>query len=557
MDTLNKNYDLQIEVLTPLHVGAGAEKDWVQGSDFIVDNNQVKILNLKKVSQFVNISDLTNALLTKNGNELKTKLAGNLSKCVDKQFTCNYSGPNNIKTIIKNGFTNNPIIPGSSVKGALRSILAEYLLDGSRNLNEQALFGKANDGDEFMRFLKVSDAAFENTTLVNTKIFNLRSTTEGGWKFSGPPNSRTNPNFQPDGFNTFYEVIAPKEKASISISIADKAFDNYSNIIKPFESKKNQIINTGISGLFKIVNAHTKKYLEKEKSFFKKYSTDKTDKIIENIDFLIHQIPSDGEYCILKMAAGSGFHSITGDWQFDDYSIDQLYSEFTDRRTGQIKTKSRGYKSVNGKFEESAKSRKIAIHGEDFSLMGFVKLKIKTVADIQFEKETLLQRQKEQEERRIAEEQALAAQIQVQKQKEQAELELKYKAEKEAKEAEERRIAEKKRIEEEKKAKEAEEEKQRQLKRENDIKAGLVFLNNIDTFDKVGSRVSDWLKKSGNTVVPESEYSVLKERLIVWFEKARKKPRDLKEFEKFFNNKIKQWVGDVLADKWSKEIIQK
>ena len=34
MDVLNKKYDIKIEVLTPLSIGAGAEKDWVCGVDF-------------------------------------------------------------------------------------------------------------------------------------------------------------------------------------------------------------------------------------------------------------------------------------------------------------------------------------------------------------------------------------------------------------------------------------------------------------------------------------------------------------------------------------------
>jgi hypothetical protein len=69
-------------------------------------------------------------------------------------------------------------------------------------------------------------------------------------------------------------------------------------------------------------------------------------------------MPENGQSCILKMAAGSGFHSITGDWQFDDYSIDGVD---TSRKI------SRGtLKNV-----KSAKSRKIAIlNDNEFTLMG-------------------------------------------------------------------------------------------------------------------------------------------------------------------------------------------
>lgn len=410
METLNKKYELQIEVLSSLHVGAGAEKDWVNGSDFIVDNGKVKILNLKKMSQFVNISDLTNALLQKNSKTLKTKLADNLSKCIDKEFYCNYSGTNDIKTFIKNGLSNKPIVPGSSIKGAIRSVLVDYLLDGSKRLNEKELFGTPSDGDEFMRFIKVSDAQFDNTEILKTRIFNLSSNFTSNWKTG---NLSTNPEF-----STFYEVIEPKQKSILSISIADRAFKSFKKENeRAFSQIKTNLINNNeknLINLFSIINLHTKRYLEKERLFFLKYNqAENTDRIISIIDTLIQQIPQNGEYCILKMAAGSGFHSITGDWQFDDYSIDRVYSEITDRNTGQLRQKSRGNKNVNGRFKESAKSRKIAIQGDRFSLMGFIKLTVmdeKLLVAIEKEKEEqrqieLAKLQKQQEKYRLIEQQ--------------------------------------------------------------------------------------------------------------------------------------------------------
>ena len=113
MEKLNKKIDLQMEVLTPLHVGAGAEKVWVKGADFIVDDNKVKIFNLKKAAQYVDISVFTNALLEKNSEVLKKILGHYIDKCVEKVFDCKYSGNNDVKTLIKNQLTGNPIIPGS------------------------------------------------------------------------------------------------------------------------------------------------------------------------------------------------------------------------------------------------------------------------------------------------------------------------------------------------------------------------------------------------------------------------------------------------------------
>ncbi len=383
MNELNKKYLLQMEVLTPLHVGAGAEKDWVQGSDFVVDDNKVKVLNIKKVAEILGVNELSALLLNKNSKGLVEKLKPNLDKCIDTVFECNYMGTNDIKTCIKNGLSNQPIIPGSSLKGAIRSIFVDYLIDDfsrkNKRYNESDLFGKASVGDEFMRFIKISDAEFETTNLVNTKIFNLRSTTEGGWKHGG---NNTTSKFNMSGFNTLYEVIEPYEKSIMSLSIADVAFKNYADTTAQFSSKKTNLINNNVSFIFSIINAHTKKYLEKEKTFFTKYATDKTDKIIENIEYLVKLLPENGEYCILKMAAGSGFHNITGDWQFDDYSIDSI--------DGQRRNRGK----IHGK--ESAKSRKVAIQNDNqFSLMGFVKLRPISELEIQHAEDIRLQHQKE------------------------------------------------------------------------------------------------------------------------------------------------------------------
>ncbi|MDR3272567.1 MAG: hypothetical protein LBT29_03675 [Flavobacteriaceae bacterium] len=41
MDTLNQKFNIEITVLSPLSIGAGAEKDWVKGIDFVVKNKKL------------------------------------------------------------------------------------------------------------------------------------------------------------------------------------------------------------------------------------------------------------------------------------------------------------------------------------------------------------------------------------------------------------------------------------------------------------------------------------------------------------------------------------
>lgn len=95
--------------------------------------------------------------------------------------------------------------------------------------------------------------------------------------------------------------------------------------------------------------------MQKERAFFLKYDAERSDEVISNIDSLLSMIPTDGSNCLLKMSAGVGFHSITGDWRFDDYDTD-LWKEG---------------KNVGKKMY---KSRKIAEYNHRLQLMGFVRL---------------------------------------------------------------------------------------------------------------------------------------------------------------------------------------
>lgn len=391
METINKKYDLKIEVLTPLSIGAGAEKDWVKGVDFVVNKGKIYKLNLKKiVKEGVNIDRLTSFFASKNEQGIINLITEpKLEKVSDFVMTLPADSPNDIKAFVKNQLTGKPILAGSSLKGAIRSILFDYLR--YRESDEKQVFGSSVKGDEFMRFIKISDAEFDGTSLVNTKIFNLQRKRDwvGGWKHGG---RETGDTFKSNGFNTIYECLNPSQSGFASIMLSLSQFDKFDKHL--YLQKKRDILN---NDLFKVINNHTKDYLEKEKAFFEKYSADKTDLIIESIDKLLNLIPSDNSYCILKMSAGSGFHSITGDWQFDDYSNGQLDRKRADKKD--LKTA--------GKI--LPKSRKIAVWGEHFDLMGFVKLtaisekekenerlKIEALAREQAEKERL---QKEEQER--------------------------------------------------------------------------------------------------------------------------------------------------------------
>ncbi len=407
MEGVNNKYNFEIEVLSPLSIGAGAEKDWVRGVDFVVEKSRLYRLNLKKlVANGVKIDDLTTYFAKKDEAGIKSRIAGKLEEVSDFSMPFPAETDNDIKSFTKNQLSGRPVLAGSSFKGALRSILFDYL--GGNAKNSQEVFGSAVKGDEFMRFIKISDAEFDGTNLVNTKIFNLQNKGEwiGGWKHQ---QAQTTSKFSPVGFNTLYECLMPGQVSFLSIMTSAKMFDNIRNHVQ-FD-KKRAILANDISFLFGIINNHTKDYLTKEKTFFEKYNTDKTAAIIESINKLLKMIPSDNSYCIMKMSAGSGFHSITGDWQFDDFA------------NGQFDRKRADKKDLFKAGSVLPKSRKIALHNGQFSLMGFVKLR--AISDEDFKTEL-----KKQESIRLAkiEENKRQAEAILQADKLQKEKEEKYKS---------------------------------------------------------------------------------------------------------------------------------
>lgn len=411
MEGINKKYNLEIEVLTPLSIGAGQEKDWVRGVDFVVDKGTLYKLNLKKmIANGIKVDDLTSCFASKDEERLKLKLAGNLDDVSDFSMPFPAETDNDVKAFVKNQLGGNPVLTGSSLKGAIRSVLLDYIATKDEIVNaiseanqrrkpfESFIFGSSNDGDEFMRFIKISDAEFDKTELVNTKIFNLRgngNNWQGGWKHlqtNRDGNSFTDEHFKSTGFNTLYESLTPKQKGYASLMMSLELYDSYEKNNEKHRThikteKKRPILQNDIRTLFGIINQHTKDYLEKEKAFFKKYYAERSNEIVDSIDVLLSKIPSDGSYCVLKMSAGSGFHSITGDWQFNDFYINGLDTS---------KKVSRGLLDGN----KSAKSRKIADWNGDLSLMGFVKLRALCEEEVKrLEENRQAERQRKEQER--------------------------------------------------------------------------------------------------------------------------------------------------------------
>jgi hypothetical protein len=357
-------YPIELEVITPLSVGAGNDNEWTRGIDYVQRDKKVYVLDIQKaVANGVDIERLTNLFLKYDEKGISQLLGNNLEKVSRYVFDAPVSTINSIKTFLRTQLFDKPVVSGSSLKGSIRSALFKYLRDNEKT-NEE-VFGNMKDGTDFMRFVRIADVEMPSTKLVNTKIFNLRKEGNswfGGWKHGGTRegDSHTDGNYQPTGFNTLYECVVPGKKGLGSITLAGGVFDlmaRYTQARISHAEKKSSLMSNGISHLFTIINDVTRTYLQKEKKFFETYPAERSDEIVDNIDYLISLIPDDGSCCLLKMSAGVGFHSITGDWIYSDYDDTGYWQKGRDA----------------GK--KMYKSRKTSEYNGHLQLMGFVKLR--------------------------------------------------------------------------------------------------------------------------------------------------------------------------------------
>ena len=356
----DKKYPIELEVITPVSVGAGNDNEWMRGIDYVQKNGKVYVLDIQKAAEKgIDLDRLTSLFLKYDERGICDLLGNQLESVSRLVFKSPAYTTNSIKAFLRTQLYGKPLIAGSSIKGSVRSALFSYLRK-DETTNEE-VFGNMKDGTDLMRFIRIADIEMPSSILVNTKLFNLRkdgSEWSGGWKHSM---GETTSQFSPNGFNTLYECVEPESKGVGSLILAGGAFElmskNSDKVVSHTQEKK-ELLNGDIRSLYHAINLVTKDYLCKEKAFFEEYPAERSEELIDNIDYLLSLIPSDDSSCLMKMSAGVGFHSITGDWQYDDYTETGIWPD--GRNAGKKKYKSRKTAEFNGHLQ----------------LMGFVRLRV-------------------------------------------------------------------------------------------------------------------------------------------------------------------------------------
>jgi hypothetical protein len=373
----NRRYAIALETVSPVHIGSLDEKKWHKGMNYvyvgqekkvyILDENRFFPLLAQKYGFALEFSDIERFI-----NDVGNKKIANL-RLKDLSYfisNLNYTHNEPIRPMIVTGL-DIPYIPGSSLKGAIRSALfkAWYKREaGDEGLKssklEERVFGKI--GNNLMKFLTVGDTHFnwDETELYNSKIFNIYKQERdwvSGWKHNRQGGN--NASFNERDFTTALHCIKPQTKGVLQIGVNKNLLHMGLRIIEFTPALKNSYLQKEqpLTELFKILTRHSREYLQRELAFYRHFSgADYRQELIEYVELLLERadkLENQPDKALIRLGFGSGFHSITGDWQYPDHT-QTVKSE----RAKKYKTRRWLFSNYEGNFQ--------------FYLPGFVQLSI-------------------------------------------------------------------------------------------------------------------------------------------------------------------------------------
>ena len=396
-------YRINIKTLTNIHIGSGVflhnnndfisrkvpdDKDAYDIEDypnasfiFILDSsrfgaklnqqeidNWVAAIDRGQAAEFVETQLHTSELSHEEKNRIyesvsKRKMISYVGKMDNEQWT--------LKECLHDGM-GRPYIPGSSLKGAIRTAINAYMFNHAKpeqkakineNIKEKKIketgesFWFGNTLDSLFRFIRVSDSFFESTSARKQTLLNICDSKE-----SLIDQSKDQAVESIDFFLTSECTIDLDWEKYDYCCKYPKDF-----LKKPVSFKKIPDELRSIKGLFKIINQHTKTLLTEDIKFWKEIQKEKegADYYIEALKEMVKEVDScESDECVIRVGQGSSWVFITGGWarQLPDFY------EYVPKKV-------RGENYDDCDFP---KSRRISNHNNPNALLyGFLKLSLK------------------------------------------------------------------------------------------------------------------------------------------------------------------------------------
>ncbi len=362
--------NFHIETITPVHVGNGKfiQKD----TEYILDGDKILVISPDKFMQVIGPDKIEDWLSKiENGQPIKPLIAGInpppegadiSSRIIQNNFKGAASLPT-LKEQISSGM-GNPYIPGSSLKGSIRSaILASLIrkknkavpLDWTVNRYgkysaeplEDSFFGSDPNHDIF-RFLRVGDSYFTENSTESLRMGNINLKGDDSAKLDFSKQQLT-------------EAIGTGQRTTVSVRI-DFTGMGSNTYYKQIEEVPYYFQD--LKSLTSLINKNTKYLIKQELDFWEEYEDDDVTEYINVLVEIYEMIPKlKPGSCILRVGHGMGWTFLSGNWMKDPALFNE--TDFLE-----VVEKIRPY---NNRYEQYPypKTRRTS---NEFDLLGFVKL---------------------------------------------------------------------------------------------------------------------------------------------------------------------------------------
>jgi len=326
---------------TPVHVGSGEKLGQI---DFTLSRNQCIVIDIDSLLQ--KLKDNSQALYEFSNENIRldnflTKYE--ISPSQIQKYTIDNPDkirPRDILENIKTGM-GRPLLPGSSIKGAIRTILLWYLIKTSNDKTISGLiksiinssvkkehadskidnyFFGSDPNHDFLRGLQVGDVEFKvaDMKLVETKVLNLKDSNSFGWKkmgrqgFTNPDHKKATP--------IFCETIREGATSDGRLKIDDFLFENFLCAEELGFSDKKELL----ASLPDKCNEFSRAFIDSEIKFFDNCKMQEMVKFYSN---LRNEMPRDNKAFLLHLGWGTGWKSMTGNW-LNDEVLEKLRKRF-------------------------------------------------------------------------------------------------------------------------------------------------------------------------------------------------------------------------------------
>lgn len=319
---MNQNHSVKIKILSPVHIGAAAEKNWQRGADFVHTNGQIYILNQQKVWESLDDKQRNryiDFLGTGNLRDVEKLLVDNIDLKDVATTVFDYGGKlqsREIKTSMRDG-NGHAYIPGSSIKGAIASALFHHLQQNKQKdfANEPTVKDLLGTFDRALgRYIRPYDSTPIETEVNDVDLYNLY---KHGKNWRG--------DFKND-FRIVLETFKTDTEGEMRLSLATDLAE-FMTKRKPDGTLLPSYFNETLGGnavetLFNIINIYTHTHAKLEHAYFTQYNDQREiNLVLEQLEEIMAETenPLNVRSCILRLSFGSGFYGITGDWRFKDH----------------------------------------------------------------------------------------------------------------------------------------------------------------------------------------------------------------------------------------------